>query len=1102
MIILHLSDIHFGRNDPRYGIQDPFEKHDEILDGLLQIIAGLDRAFLPEHIVVTGDIAWHGKRKEFDAARDWFRKLLEITGLSGKDISFCVGNHDIDLSRKCQRELLANDRIERIDVLYQYENLMISEPPLYAYNRFCCEMGMEPYRYPLGDDMEYSYSVGYKDILSSSGKKIRLVSFNTSLLLGSGISEDHMWLGQPQIETLIRNGILPPADDVWYTVALFQHSSRFLHPNETSAYDGRPATLTLLGSCADLLLCGHTESASKPRLMRQSGGGSLFSAGAAYYSDEHANSFALLYVAEQKKAMAILPYVYEDGWKEYDYTEHELRSLVENKVFPETGVLRGGELLLEAGGESFPIPLGQYRVSSEAEKAAIDNRMDIMSPFHISWKQGEPVSVSLPDRKKRVVEELLRFRNCREWLNDHAEQEIGFQIRDARGTILAKGESCVLQEQLDYEEETLWKLLRIENAFQVLFELPDEMTAHDERGMALLFHLAEDGYMRWNDPPQTHQELLEEGRLEELLRRAEDQTRFYLCSREEITVELLQTDIAFPSMTIMSGPYEVDREDLLEKTRTLRPGDRRMAVFRAVPGAKTWLVRDHARFWSLEKAFDEAQIFQVEALRNILQEHERSETAEREMTMTEEMTRLMITIPSGERPLVEYGRHFNVHGTIEHNADLPEDAVLTVRLLDGEGKILRHVRQDRKNNRNLYTYHPDLTAYPEEMDPGRRGMLDFGFPELLVRDPEHPEESLRDATIKCWYSDNVYKAVIVCATGVEQGLIFDDGIGLLDENGAPYPMLEKGDYRIEVELATAGGEKLAEAAKEIRIGRRANQAIVRFNPPEHRRSMTKWCQEMGFEIADDVLPGYLDPYLGTWLYHMGLLPMYRANDIALYKDIPIHMFVYLVDPTSTSYETELAYLQTQGVVEDPERFHAYHYDIGEALVGSGKPYERRGKIVVFPENEFLALCRVDVVNEKAKENCFQLNEEAVEMMIFDLDQVTVAAGDTIAVTGVAKPWQLDPSDFRLRRDNTYEISDSVQALHYELDDGETVRKETRSLMMERIDTRSIGTSVYEFYNLFFIDPAWKGKDLTVRITACDRSGEKSGASQQLTIRVR
>ncbi len=472
------------------------------------------------------------------------------------------------------------------------------------------------------------------------------------------------------------------------------------------------------------------------------------------------------------------------------------------------------------------------------------------------------------------------------------------------------------------------------------------------------------------------------------------------------------------------------------------------------------------------------------------------------MIENSEQVRLSITIPSGEDPLVDYGRHFNVQGSIRSDRSLPDDAVFIIRLSDDKGHVLRHVKQHKKDNHNLYLDHPDLTSYPEETDPGRRGIAEFGFPELLVRDIGAPMDSFRDATIKCWYSDTCFKAVIASGTGPEQGRIFDDKVGLTDENGNPYPMLLPGDYLIEAELRTSGGKKIACAQKSIRIGRRRSQAIVRFNPLEHKRNMTRWCKKMGIGIETDVIPGYLDAYKGIWLYHMGLLPMYRANDIEMYKDVPIHMFFYLIDPTSTSYETELAFLQSEGEVKDPSMFHAYHYDIGEAVVGQGKPYERHGKVVEFPSDEYLALCRVDVVNGKAKENVYDLSGKAVEQVIFDTDDVTVESGSTIAVTGVVKPWQSDPEDFRLRPDNTYEISDGVSELHYEISDGSEVKRETRKLLMERIDKDSIGTSVYEFYNLFTIDRKYKGKVLTIRVTACDKHGERQNASASLTLRVK
>ena len=98
MRILHLSDIHFGRNYVRTKITDPFEKKDEIMTELLSYIGSIPKELKPEHVVVTGDIAWFGKKDEYAEAKEWFFKLLEVTGLTGKDLTFCVGNHDVNWS--------------------------------------------------------------------------------------------------------------------------------------------------------------------------------------------------------------------------------------------------------------------------------------------------------------------------------------------------------------------------------------------------------------------------------------------------------------------------------------------------------------------------------------------------------------------------------------------------------------------------------------------------------------------------------------------------------------------------------------------------------------------------------------------------------------------------------------------------------------------------------------------------------------------------------------------------------------------------------------------------------------------------------------------
>lgn len=146
MIILHLSDIHFGRDNPQYNVRGKFDNKKKILQDLL--ISIRDNEIKPDHIVVTGDIVWFGKKKDFDEAIEWFRELLNVTNLSGADITFCPGNHDVNRSYGNYKTDLKYKDIHALDEVYIYENIHRMEAPLYNYDKFCAELGVIPYHYP------------------------------------------------------------------------------------------------------------------------------------------------------------------------------------------------------------------------------------------------------------------------------------------------------------------------------------------------------------------------------------------------------------------------------------------------------------------------------------------------------------------------------------------------------------------------------------------------------------------------------------------------------------------------------------------------------------------------------------------------------------------------------------------------------------------------------------------------------------------------------------------------------------------------------------------------------------------------------------------
>jgi 3',5'-cyclic AMP phosphodiesterase CpdA len=88
--IAHISDLHFGREDP--GIVSALEEE-----------LNEDR---PDLVVVSGDLTQRARRREFEAARDFLQRL-------GAPVLSVPGNHDIPLFDVARRILQPLDRYRR-----------------------------------------------------------------------------------------------------------------------------------------------------------------------------------------------------------------------------------------------------------------------------------------------------------------------------------------------------------------------------------------------------------------------------------------------------------------------------------------------------------------------------------------------------------------------------------------------------------------------------------------------------------------------------------------------------------------------------------------------------------------------------------------------------------------------------------------------------------------------------------------------------------------------------------------------------------------------------------------------------------------------------
>ena len=94
---IHLSDIHFGQETG----SDVYT-HDDVKECVIADVATLKVATGIERmhgVIVTGDVAFSGKRSEYNSAAHWLDRLTQVMGCEKTDVIVVPGNHDIDRCR-------------------------------------------------------------------------------------------------------------------------------------------------------------------------------------------------------------------------------------------------------------------------------------------------------------------------------------------------------------------------------------------------------------------------------------------------------------------------------------------------------------------------------------------------------------------------------------------------------------------------------------------------------------------------------------------------------------------------------------------------------------------------------------------------------------------------------------------------------------------------------------------------------------------------------------------------------------------------------------------------------------------------------------------
>lgn len=210
--------------------------------------------------------------------------------------------------------------------------------------------------------------------------------------------------------------------------------------------------------------------------------------------------------------------------------------------------------------------------------------------------------------------------------------------------------------------------------------------------------------------------------------------------------------------------------------------------------------------------------------------------------------------------------------------------------------------------------------------------------------------------------------------------------------------------------------------------------------------MYKWAFDNDYAVNYDYIPGFFPGVNGN----SGAKSLnFIKSDCALYDGSHTRMFVYMIDPQSPSYTIELPFLFDKGFVDNPKKFTAYHYDIGEAEL-SAEFQKPRGTIVKFARDDHHAICRIDIVNEKAKENEFDLQDVCYDS--FDIiinDGAVVPSGSKFAIMGVLSPQTLDDNLLCDEDTGLYSVNNRVENIVYTISKGDYSFESVKPVFLKR-----------------------------------------------------
>ena len=307
--ILFLSDLHFGiEPESKSNITDILiSRRKTVLDNLIKTVRSINIDWYPDIVVISGDIGWKGKRKNYEEALLWLNEnMVSTLQIKPENIIVAPGNHDIDLEKTDRLRKIAK-KLEEVDEDLNYTEIKKYLKPFANYMNFCKK---------LNDNILKVGSKSYNIIGHINKRGIDFIILNSSWYVRKGSSNNNLWLGLPHINLIDSNNL--PSDrsirDDRIIISIFHHPLSFFNIAEYVLYKNKAGAIYKISELSDILLTGHTHGMlHEPHYLYFSA--LNFSGGATYLRDDYRNNFSIIQIDTEKKTAERIGYEFNpNGW--------------------------------------------------------------------------------------------------------------------------------------------------------------------------------------------------------------------------------------------------------------------------------------------------------------------------------------------------------------------------------------------------------------------------------------------------------------------------------------------------------------------------------------------------------------------------------------------------------------------------------------------------------------------------------------------------------------------------------------------------------------------------------------------------------------------